>query len=326
MIDPTATGEAIVDGTVVEVHGMLATVLAASGERVRCRPPRDRTTPVIGDRVTVDRRHDPPRITTIAHRARTFARSHPSGPTPIATHLDRLVVVTSVHPGPRLGLIDRMWIALDDEVEVVLALNKIDLPGVDEARAALGDHVAAGARLVVTSTRTGEGVAELAALLARGLTVLTGHSGVGKSSLLNALVPAAALGVGEVHGRTGKGRHTTTVATVHALAAGLVIDTPGVRAFPLDGLPLGEVARRFPGLREPAARCHFAGCLHEGEPGCAVVDGAPPERVARWHQLLAALREEAATPEGARASAPRSKQEGAGKAGGGKGPPPRRRR
>ncbi|MCC6623217.1 MAG: ribosome small subunit-dependent GTPase A [Deltaproteobacteria bacterium] len=311
-VDPRAA-----TGMVVEMHGMLATVLLAGGERVRCRPPRARTTPVIGDRVTIDRGDDPPRILEIAPRARTFARPAPAGPSPIATHIDRLVIVTSVFPGPRPGLVDRMWSALDDaSVEVVLVLNKVDLPGADEARAALGDLVAAGARLVETSTRSRQGIAGLAALLGHGLSVLAGHSGVGKSSLLNALVPAAGLGIGEVHGATGKGRHTTTVATVHALGAGLVVDTPGVRAFPLDGLPLDEVARRFPGFHEPAARCHFAGCLHEGEPGCAVADEAPPERLARWLQLLAALREEAATPEGVRAAAAR----------GGKGPPPRRRR
>lgn len=289
-----------VAGLVVEVHGMLVTVLdPATGVRVRCRPPRDRTTPVIGDRVTIERQRpgssEPPRVLAIAPRSRTYARPGPRGPAIVATHVDRLVIVSSVFPGPRPGLVDRMWSALDDaHVEVVLVLNKCDLEGAEAAARELDDFVAVGALVVLTSVRTGAGLAELGARLASGVTVLAGHSGVGKSSLLNALVPGAGLAVGAVHDPTGKGKHTTTVATVHAFGQGLLVDTPGVRAFPLEGLPLELVATRFPGFADAAERCHFAGCLHEGEPGCAVVDDAPPERLARWHALLAALREEAA--------------------------------
>jgi ribosome biogenesis GTPase len=281
------------DGTVVEVHGMLVTVEADDGERLRARPPRNRVTPVIGDRCTVEVEGREARVVELAPRACTFERLGRPRQI-IATHIDRLVIVGAVDPGPRPGLIDRMWCALDDpRVEVVLVMNKCDLEGADEAVAAYADHLAAGARIVRTSTRTGEGLDTLRGLLSGGLSLLAGHSGVGKSSLVNALVPDARLLTGDVNAQTSKGRHTTTVATCHRLGDGRLVDTPGVRAFALDALPHHDLARRFPGFHGLADRCHFGRCLHEQEPGCAVRDDSPPERLVRWDALLLALREEA---------------------------------
>jgi len=308
----------VTEGVVVEVHGMLATVLMPDGTRLRARPPRDRTTPVIGDRVTLETQAGEHRIVALAPRERVFMKPNAQGGQLVAAHVDRLVIVTAVEPGPRPGLVDRMWIALGDpRVEVVLVLNKADLPGADAAAAELADHVALGARLVRTSVVTGEGLADLGSLLEHGLTLMVGHSGVGKSSIVNALVPTAALATGAVNVLTAKGRHTTTVATCHALSPDhLIVDTPGVRAFPLDGLPIEEVALRFPGFGALAERCHFARCLHEGEPGCQVEGAVPPARLARYAALLAALREEAALKRTTRY--PDKKSE--------KAPPPRTRR
>lgn len=306
------------EGIVVEVHGMLVTVLMTDGHRVRARPPRDRTTPVIGDRVTLETQAGEHRIVALAPRERAFMRPNAQGGQLVAAHVDRLVIVTAVSPGPRPGLVDRMWIALGDpRVEVVLVLNKSDLPGVAAAAAELADHIAVGARLVCTSVATGQGIADLEALLEHGLTLMVGHSGVGKSSIVNALVPSAALATGAVNQLTAKGRHTTTVATCHALSPDhLIVDTPGVRAFPLDGLPLEDVAKRFPGFQTLAAHCHFAHCLHEGEPGCAVEGAVPAGRLARYATLLATLREEAAEKRTTRYPDKKS----------GKAPPPRPRR
>jgi len=286
------------EGIVVEVHGMLVTLLRPDGERVRARPPRDRTTPVIGDKVTFTTEGSEHRVTTLAERERVFMRPNAQGGQVVAANIDRLVIVTAVEPGPRPGLIDRMLTALGNvPVEVILVLNKCDLPDLAAATAELADHISLGARLICTSARAGTGIDDLRAALAHGLSLIVGHSGVGKSSIVNALVPAAKLATGAVNDFTSKGRHTTTVATCHALGPDhLIVDTPGVRAFPLDGMPLQDVAARFPGFAEAARRCHFAHCMHESEEACAVrtdPPSQPTERIARYHALLASLRIEA---------------------------------
>ncbi|TNF22479.1 MAG: ribosome small subunit-dependent GTPase A [Deltaproteobacteria bacterium] len=296
-------------GTVVEVHGMLATVLVdGTGERIRCRPPRDRTTPVVGDQATVDEVGGEPTITALSERERTLSRPvSPHRPLIVATHVDRLLVVSSVEPPPRAGLVDRILCAVGDEpIEVVLVVNKVDLPGVEAAMKRLAAHRALGYAVVPVSAARGDGVAELRARIATGLTVVMGHSGVGKSTLLNALVPGADLVTAAVNEKTGKGRHTTTVSTCHVVggpwpAGGLVVDTPGIRAFPLHGLELTEIATRFPGFGDATERCRFVDCLHETEPDCGVQEAVESGTLAKvrhraWLLLLERIRAERAIP------------------------------
>lgn len=291
---------------------MLVTIRVESGLRLRARPPRDRMTPVIGDLCEVEveadslaelaQRKVESRVVAIAPRERVFERLGLPRQV-VAANIDRLVIVSAVDPVPRPGLIDRMWVALSDPgIEVLLVVNKCDLPA-DVALGLLADHVDAGAVLVKTSTRTGEGIAELAERVGHGVSLFVGHSGVGKSSLVNALVPGAALLTGTVDA-WGKGRHTTTVATCHELGGALVVDTPGVRAFSIENLPEDEAARRFPGLVELAESCHMSDCLHMQEPGCAVIeagDEVAKRHLTRWRALLQSVREERAESRGARA-------------------------
>jgi len=275
-------------GTVVEVHGIMATVLLPGGRRVRCRPPGPHEKPVVGDRVAIAEGDattrsksgaDRARILSTIPRQRAFVRPvAPHRSQVVAAWVDRLLIVSAVDPPPRQGLVDRILCGVAEEpIDVVLVVNKVDLPGRAAALAELQPYRALGYRVLEVSAVTGEGLDELEEAVARGLSLVVGHSGVGKSSLMNRLVPAAELDTGEVNLKTGKGRHTTSVATCHAIRGpwpegGLLVDTPGIRVFPLHGLEEVEIARRFPELRALAPRCRFADCLHEQEPGCVIAE------------------------------------------------------
>jgi ribosome biogenesis GTPase len=290
------------DGTVVEVHGMRATVLRHDGgARVRCRPLRDRTQLAVGDRVGVQADRHGPEIITLAERERCLWRPVERGRLLMAAHVDRLVVVTAVEPPVRPGLLDRFLIAADaEDIEVVLVLNKVDLPDLPDARELLAPYRALGYPVLETCAHQDLGTAELRDLAHTGITVLAGHSGVGKSSLLNVLVPGSTLTVGDLNAITGRGRHTTSVTTCHQLGnawpdGGLLVDTPGVRAFGLYGFELTRIAYGFRDLRSHILRCRFRDCLHEGEPDCAVAAAVvagdiPAERHQSYLRILGSVR------------------------------------
>ncbi len=276
-------------GTVVEIHGMKATVLAHdTGERVRCRPLRDRRQLAVGDKVEVSSERHGMEVATLGERTRCLWRPVERGKRLMAAHVDRVCVIVSVSPPPRAGLIDRFLVASEAaQIDVTLVLNKIDLvAGRGEANAELRPYEALGYELLEVSAETGDGVEALSQHVSEGFSVFAGHSGVGKSSLLNRLVPGLELGVGQTNEMTGKGRHTTSVTTCHELGrpwpeGALVADTPGVRAFGLYGMALTEIAAGFRDLEPHRAACRFRDCLHEGEPECAVrgaVDTGAVER------------------------------------------------
>jgi len=292
-----------VRGRIDEVHGMLVTLALPDGRRVRCRPPRERQMPIIGDWCEASYEGGNIwRIEVIEDRVRVFSRCLEHGVKPMASHVDRVVIVSAVAPPARAGLIDRMVISADPGIEIWLVLNKIDIAeGREAAQAELVDLVAAGARLFEVSVEDGTGLDVLRAALGEGTSMCVGHSGVGKSSLLNALLPGLTLATGVVNDTTSKGRHTTTVATLHPLGGSAwLVDTPGVRAWSLDGLPLEVIAQRFPGIGHLAATCHMTDCLHDEEPGCAVTTAreagqVPADRYARYMDLQRSVVEDRST-------------------------------
>jgi len=265
------------NGTVVEVHGMRATVLSHdSGRRIRCRPLRDRRQLAVGDRVCIEEGRGGWEVLELDERVHSLWRPAERGRRIMASHVDRVVIVCAVQPGPRPGLIDRFLVAADaEDIEVAIVVNKTDLEGVELSRMILEPYVSLGVEILETSSHAGEGLERVSELTKRGMSVFAGHSGVGKSSLLNVLFPGIELKTADVNAQTGKGRHTTSVTTCHTAgdpwpAGAMVVDTPGVRSFGLYGFELTQIAHGFREFRELATGCKFRDCLHETEPGCCV--------------------------------------------------------
>jgi ribosome biogenesis GTPase len=195
----------------------------------------------------------------------------------LAANLDQVVVVAALaHPPLAEGLLDRFAVTAEwCGLPLVLVFTKCDLVSEAEIADARALYARTGYPTHAVVAKEGRGLAELQAALAGRRSLVVGHSGVGKSTLLNALVPGLDLRIGEVNAKTGRGRHTTTASTLVRLDPGPpateVIDTPGVRTFGLPpDLSARSLARLFPEWRDQGP-CRFADCSHLDEPGCALV-------------------------------------------------------
>ncbi len=243
------------------------------------------------------------RVQRVLERHTTLSRPDPHNPRlerVIAANIDVAVHVASVvEPALRPALIDRYLIAIDrGGAEAVVCVNKIDLLTDSEARQQELERLDAYRRLALEilpiSAVTGEGLEALRDLLAGKTAVFVGHSGVGKSSLLNALEPETDAVIGQTSGH-GKGRHTTTRSSLYRLAGDItVIDTPGIREFGLWELTASELRAYFPDFDRHSAACRFNNCSHSHEPDCAVRQAVETGEIARprfetYLRILASL-------------------------------------
>jgi ribosome biogenesis GTPase len=195
---------------------------------------------------------------------------------------------------PHLRMVDRFLVVAEhNEVDAVVVANKVDLVGLDRARATFGVYERVGYPVEYVSAKEGMGIESLADRLASCTSVVIGPSGVGKSTLLNAIQPGLRIETGEVSTALHKGRHTTTSAELHRLAGsgGYVADTPGLRELGLWHIPPEELAWCFPEFRDALGNCRFNDCRHLDEPGCAVhasvAEGAASEaRYDSYRRLL----------------------------------------
>lgn len=284
-------------GRVIAHHGVAVLVKLESGREEQVWLARDQPA-VVGDRVIVAgvklevlpaegilRRRDP------RGRERT-----------IATNLDILSVVIAIEPREPPGYIDRGFvIARAAGIEPTLVVNKIDLPGARELADRLEEIYGEDARLRRVSAETGEGLDSLRELFAAGeLGAMVGASGVGKSSLMNALVPDLDLRVSELNRGSGRGRHTTTTATLHALeSGGYLVDTAGFKDFIAVGVTAAEAASHFPGFEVALENgCRFRDCAHKSEPDCAVLTAVEAGEIepGRHRAYLALLEELSESP------------------------------
>ncbi|MBV8489061.1 MAG: ribosome small subunit-dependent GTPase A [Candidatus Eremiobacteraeota bacterium] len=241
--------------------------------------------PVVGDRVRIDGFG---RITQAAPRRSWIARARADGGEQlVAANVTAGFVVTSPEPrefSPRRVV--RYLLALRaGNVEPVILLNKSDACHDLDARVAALRAIAGGAAVLPVSARDGWNCAALDAYLEPGATVaLCGSSGVGKSTLVNRLAGEDVMSTAEMR-EDGRGRHTTTVRRLIVLANGAaLVDTPGMRAFAPAASP-AQLDDAFADIAALAAQCRFRDCGHDREPGCAVREGAPEDRLGQWQQL-----------------------------------------
>jgi len=283
-------------GTVVSVSKGRATV-RVDGEDVVCELTREvaeqqQALLAPGDEVRVEMRGDSPRIRTVLPRRTYLSRRDPhfkERERTIVANVDVVVIVVSVVAPPlHPRLIDRYLAAVSKGgAAAMVVVNKLDLHtsaselALDLAK--LDPYREMGVSVFGVSTSSGEGVEEVRAALAGRTSVFVGHSGVGKSSLLNAVAPEANALAGSV-ADVGKGRHTTTRSELVEIGDLRIVDTPGVREFAVEFGSPSEVAECFREFSE-AGRCRFGDCVHVEEPGCAVREAVRLGRIARVRYL-----------------------------------------
>jgi len=273
----TASKSAI--GRVTAAHGRRGRLETESGEILRYLVQGRRMRVVCGDRVNwrPDQHGAEAIVTDVCPRDNQLERLPPDRPQPeiLAANLTCLIVVMAPRPETDWHLVDR-YLATGELMgcRLLLVGNKCDTAAenADKARdEAVKTYTALGYEYLAVSAKTGEGMTDLIRTLADETAILVGQSGVGKSSLINRLVPGADIVVGELSSATAEGTHTTTASALHRLPdGGDLIDTPGVRDFvPAVGDP-ARVQLGFPEIRALADECRFTNCRHLREPDCAV--------------------------------------------------------
>lgn len=288
-------------GTVLERDGATYRVDTPAGEVravLRGRLKRDHPKVVVGDVVRLE--SEPAGelfgVLDVEPRRSLLARRVPDGrgARPVAANVDRVLVVTAArNPEPIPQLIDRLLVLAEANfISAGVIINKIDL----DPAGALGERLrAAGYPVHRTSTKSGEGIAELGRALAGRTSVVTGPSGAGKSSLLNAVEPGLKLRTREVSARVGRGKHTTVSAVMIPLSGGgFLMDTPGFSEVGLWGIEARDLAHCFPEMRPLSDECRYGDCRHVAEPGCAVRAGVDEglvaaDRYASYRALLAEI-------------------------------------
>ena len=269
----------------LRLRGVRSTNPVVVGDTVHCECGED------GEWVIVD---IAPRHNYIIRRASNLSKeSHI-----IASNIDRaMLVVTLVEPVTATEFIDRFLVTCEAyKVPVTILLAKIDLLQ-DNPEAVVEFHriyEGAGYEVIDISATEGIGVERIKAMLAGKTTLLSGNSGVGKSTLIGAIDPTIDIRTGEISDSFHKGKHTTTFSTMYRIADGYIIDTPGVKGFGLIDIDDKELWHYFPEMISRAGECRFFNCTHTHEPHCAVIEAVKREEIAfsRYESYLKILDED----------------------------------
>jgi len=285
------SGHTLLPGRVISVHGLKSRVLGDDGQVYECAVRQvlksldidQRSAVVAGDRVRL-RAASPVdgMIESVEPRRGLISRTSRGQQHVIAANVDYLLIIASAaQPTLKPALIDRFLLTAQQcEVDPVIVINKVDLIDTTSLQPIIGVYASLGYRVLLTSAQTNVNLDFLKALLRGKQTVLAGQSGVGKSSLLNAVQSGLGLAVSEVSSDNDKGRHTTTAAKLIPLDdGGAVFDTPGIRQFQLWDISAEEVAGLMPDLRPYVSACRYPNCLHLHEDDCAVKHAVADARI-----------------------------------------------
>jgi len=281
MNDNASSGQDSINGLVIARYGQTADIELHDRLVKRCAIRKSAGPIVCGDRVTLEEYgQDECVVTGIQKRRNLLSRPDKSGEEKrIAANIDQILIVCASIPLPLIDQIDRYIIAAELlGITPVLLVNKTDLLD-PAATQMLEDHLhhyqAIGYKVVYSSTKIADGLAQLNKALSGKTSILVGNSGVGKSSIVKCLLPDIAVRVAEVSEKTGLGKHTTTTAYLYHLPGdGCIIDSPGIRQFSLWRITAQDVEKGFREFSGYSGKCRFNDCRHSGEPGCVIASAA----------------------------------------------------
>ena len=271
-------------GVVLATRGRLFEVITESGDKLKCEVRRkvkseaDATTPVaVGDDVLLSPSHEGSAIIEkVLERRTAFFRPAVGQETikqVIAANLDKLAIVSSItSPKLKTGLIDRFLISAQlGKLQPLIIINKIDLPKPAEFETVFSAYKSLGIKVFPTSCETGEGIQDLKQAMRGYKTILVGHSGVGKSSIINQLVPGLDLKTATISKSTNRGKHTTAHIELFELpSGGFLADSPGLKVMGIWDVEKGELQYYYAEFEKYNGTCRFKDCAHIHEPDCAV--------------------------------------------------------
>ena len=271
-------------GVVIATRGRLFEVITESGNKLKCEVRRKvkseakATTPVaVGDDVLLSPSHEGSAIIEkVLERRTAFFRPAVGQETikqVIASNLDKLAIVSSItSPKLKTGLIDRFLISAQlGKLQPLIIINKIDLPKPTEFETVFSAYRSLGIEVFPTSCETGEGIQDLKQAMRGYKTILVGHSGVGKSSIINQLVPGLDLKTATISKSTNRGKHTTAHIELFELpSGGFLADSPGLKVMGIWDVEKGELQYYYAEFEKYNGTCRFKDCVHIHEPDCAV--------------------------------------------------------